>query len=255
MSPGLVLSALILLLAVAYLFRRRLLAAAGAFLVVAETGRRCDLIVLLNGNISTRSYRAAELYREHRAPVVLARLADTEEVRLGVIPNISDATRDLLIRLGVAPSDITVLSSSRWVGGSWDEAILVCAHMREHGYRRAAIVTDAFHTRRARWAFRRVMADESAEFFCVPTRYSLSVMDRWWRTEYGLVQVIVEYIKFVHYRRIGHAARGRPAPTEADLPPADEARRLIAGADPRDATRSVNGGRSDNVDETRYRRN
>lgn len=223
------LPALIALLAVVYWGRRRILGALGAFLVIEETGRSCDVMLLLNGNISTRAYRAVELYKNRRTPIVLARLADTEEVRLGVIPNISEATRELLIRLGVRRSDITLLASERWVAGTWDEAILLCAHMRARGYRSAAIVTDAFHTRRARWTFRNVMRDDSIVFSCVATRYSVNLMDRWWRTEYGLVQVFVEYIKFLHYRHIHRGARHRPPPSEEDLPAAAEARRLVAG--------------------------
>lgn len=223
--------ALLAVLVIAYAARRRILRAIGGFLVVQDERQPCDAIVVLNGNISTRAYRAAELYKANPAPVLIARLADTEEVRLGVIPNISDATRTLMARLGVAETDIEVLDSDRWVAGTWAEAILICTHIRDRGYRRVAIVTDAFHTRRARWTFRRVMREGSVEFLCMTTRYSLDLAGQWWRSEYGLVQVVAEYLKFLHYRRLDRAARRGPPPVVNDLPLADGTRACVTGRD------------------------
>lgn len=217
-----------------YSARHWLLRKTGRLLVVNDGLPACDAIVLLNGNMSTRTYRAVELYHRSGAPVLMARLADTEEVRIGVIPNITDATRELLMRRGVAAGDIQILTSDRWIAGTWAEAILLCGRIRDNGYRAVTIVTDAFHTRRARWAFRKVMRDEGVAFTCAVTPYSLGLVDQWWRSEYGIVQVIVEYIKFVHYRRLQRAGRKRP-PSESDLPPAEPARREIAGEYTRDS--------------------
>jgi uncharacterized SAM-binding protein YcdF (DUF218 family) len=224
---------LIALAAAAYAGRRVILRSVGRCLIDTAGERPCDAIVIMNGNISTRPYRAAELYKRHNAPVLLARLADTEEVRLGVIPNVSDATRELLLRLGVDRADIELLRSDRWVAGTWAEAILLCARIRSRGWRRVAIVTDAFHTRRARWAFRKVMRDDNVEFFCVATPWSLKLADRWWQSEYGLVQVITEYIKFLHYRRLQRAAKRGAPPAESDLADMGEARGLVSGKDDR----------------------
>lgn len=216
-------------IAILYSARYWMLRKIGRFLVVDDGSPACDAIVLLNGNISTRTYRAIELYNERRAPILIARLADTEEVRIGVIPNITDATRDLLLRRGVAGDDIEVLTSERWVAGTWSEAILLCDRIRESGYRAVTIVTDAFHTRRARWTFRKVIRDEGVAFTCAATPYSLNLVDQWWRSEYGVVQVIVEYIKFVHYQRLQRAARRRGPPSMLDLPQAGQARREVSG--------------------------
>ncbi|MDZ7839544.1 MAG: YdcF family protein [Gammaproteobacteria bacterium] len=216
--------------AVLYSARYRVLRKIGRFLVVDDGQPSGDAIVILNGNISTRTYRAVDLYNRRRAPVLIARLADTEEVRIGVIPNISDATRELLRRRGVADDDIAVLVSDRWIAGTWPEAILLCDHIRRNGYRSVTIVTDAFHTRRARWTFRRVMGDECVVFTCAATSYSLALVDQWWRSEYGFVQVVVEYIKFLHYRRLARSARG-DGPALEDLPPAAPVRQQVIGQD------------------------
>ena len=91
---------------VLYAFRRPALRTVAGFLVSKDTDNgNCDAMVLMNGNISTRPFRTAELYQQYRVPILLARLADTEEVRLGVIPNISEATRNLLMKCDVAPGE------------------------------------------------------------------------------------------------------------------------------------------------------
>lgn len=239
MTSVLIWLAAIAAVAVLYSARYRVLRKIGRFLVVDDGQPPCDAIVILNGNISTRTFRAVDLYKRHRAPVLIARLADTEEVRLGVIPNISDATRELLLRRGVPDDDITVLVSDRWIAGTWAEAILLCDRIRSKGYRRVAIVTDAFHTRRARWAFRRVMGDDGVVFACAATPYSLALADQWWRSEYGLVQVVVEYIKFLHYRRMARRQGSGRVPSLQDLPPAAPVRQQVIGESP-DA-RSQNG--------------
>ncbi len=206
--------------------RRPLLRAAVRPLVATdEIARPCDAIIVMNGNISTRPRLAARLHRMLAAPVLLARLADTEEVRLGVIPNVSEATRRLLIRLGVAPEQAVLVASDRWIAGTWAEASLLCDTIRERGWRRVVIVTDCYHTRRARWTFRRLMADSAVEFLCAATPYSLGTRSWWWRSEYGLVQVTVEYLKFLHYIRLARRHRG-PATAPA-LPSADTVRRSL----------------------------
>lgn len=232
MTSVLIWLAAVAAVAVLYSARYRVLRKIGRFLVVDDGQPPWDAIVILNGNISTRTFRAVDLYKRRRAPVLIARLADTEEVRLGVIPNISDATRELLRRRGVADEDIAVLASDRWVAGTWAEAILLCDRIRREGYKSVTIVTDAFHTRRARWAFRRVMGDDSVAFTCAATPYSLALVGQWWRSEYGLVQVVVEYIKFLHYRRMGRRPGGGEGPSLEDLPSAAPVRQQVIGESP-----------------------
>jgi uncharacterized SAM-binding protein YcdF (DUF218 family) len=224
----------LILLLVLYACRRQLLRGLAKLLVVNGAPSSRDAIVLMNGNISTRPYLAAKLYKDDPSPILIVRLADTEEVRLGVVPNVTDATRDLLVRLGVPDTAVTVLRSDRWVAGTWAEAILLCEHIRAADYRRLVIVTDAFHTRRARWTFRQVMRDDRVVFHCAATPFSLGLLDRWWRSEYGLVHVIVEAIKFAHYRRVHRRARRLQAPAESDLPPGAATRRLVSGHEPAD---------------------
>ena len=215
-------------LLIIYLLRQSLLRRVGSFLISEEPEvETYDAIIIMNGNISTRPFRAAELYKQRPAPIIIARLADTEEVRMGVIPNISEATRSLLEKLGIPSQDIHLLNSERWVSGTWGEAIMLCKCIRENGYKNITIVTDAFHTRRAAWTFRKIMQNNDVQFSCHITHYSKNLESQWWRSEFGLIQVINEYLKFIHYRRLAKTIRPNISPTESELPMADEVRAQI----------------------------
>ena len=222
-------SIILVALGLLYLFRRTLLRAVAGFLVVSpEAPQPCDAVVLMNGNISTRPYRAAELARENDCPVYLARLADTQEVRMGIIPNISEATQRLLIELGVPESQVRLVKSERWIGGTWDEALLLCPLLKADGHLRVSIVSDAFHTRRARWTFSKMASNPEMSFNTVSSRYSEGIRSAWWVSEYGLVQLVVEYLKLGHYA-IRFLKAGKNLPRESDLPMAREVRPIVSG--------------------------
>ncbi len=221
---------LALLAILLFAFRARLLRSAVRPLVRDDPlPERCDAIVLMNGNISTRPYLAARLHGTLGAPVLIARLADTEEVRLDIIPNVSEATRRLLIRRGVPPESAVLVDSDRWVAGTWAEALVLCPIIAARGWRRIVIVTDCYHSRRAHWTFRRVLGDSGVEVLCAATPWSLSTRACWWRSEYGLVQVAVEYLKFLHYFRLARRRRG--AIDESALPPARTIRQSLSDDD------------------------
>ena len=223
---------LILLAALTWLLRHPILRRIGGFLVSSEgNAEQSDVLILMNGNISTRSFLAADLYQDTRNPIVFARLADTQEVRMGVIPNISAATRELLIKTGVPEDHIHLLKSDRWVASTWEEAILVCNFMQINGYRRGLIITDAFHTRRARWIFRKLKPNDEYSFECVATPFSKKLSTYWWCSEYAMIQVFQEYVKFLHYQWRWYFANRHRRPVESDLPLADDIRPQVIGRD------------------------
>jgi uncharacterized SAM-binding protein YcdF (DUF218 family) len=224
-----------------FVIRRYLLRAIAKFLIATENDpSEFDAIVLLNGNISTRPFCASKLYKRCAAPILIARLADTEETRMGIIPNISQATVKLLHKLNVPAADVHLLESQHWVAGTWDEAILLLAYIRKMNYRNIIIVTDAFHSRRARWTFRRLSQDSGITFRCVATPFTLGIANQWWRSEFGLVQVFVEHLKFLHYRRLGFSLAKQGVPQETDLPLAKDVRRIILGEPVQDSTTDRN---------------
>lgn len=191
------------LLAVAgalWLARVRILAAAGRFLVDAEGAQQAGLILLLNGDLDTRPAAAAALWKQGLAPrIAIARSESSRAVQMGLVPNVTDLGIEMLLREGVPRTAIDEMPFPGGVTNTRDEARALHAWLRGHPARSIVVVTNAIHTRRARWIFSRELRDTGVRLFfhAVPDRrYSV---DRWWDNEHGFLGVYNEYLKLVYY--------------------------------------------------------
>ncbi len=194
-------SAVFLVLALGlWLARWRILAAAGHLLVDAEPAQRADLIFLLNGDLDTRPAAAAALWKQGLAPrIAIARAESSRAVQMGLVPNITDLALEMLQRDGVPREAIHEIPFPGGVTSTRDEAQAFRTWLRGHPASSVLVVTNAIHTRRARWIFRREFrgSDIRISFFAVPDRrYSV---DRWWDNEHGFLGVYNEYLKLAYY--------------------------------------------------------
>ncbi|MEJ5370094.1 MAG: YdcF family protein [Bryobacteraceae bacterium] len=189
------------LLAVLWLARWRILAAAGAFLVDAAPAHPADLILLLNGDLDTRPAAAASLWKQNLAPrIAIARSESSRAVQLGLVPNVTDLAVEMLLRDGVPREAISELPFPGGVTSTFDEARALKEWLRVHPAPRILVVTNAIHTRRARWIFSRELKDAGVQlaFYAVPDRrYRL---EQWWENEHGFLGVYNEYLKLLYYR-------------------------------------------------------
>lgn len=178
-----------------------ILAAAGAFLVDSDPAQRVDLILLLNGDLDTRPAAAARLWKQGLAPrIAIARSESSRAVQMGLVPNVTDLALEMLQREGVSREAIDEMPFPGGVTSTRDEAVALRAWLREHPVRSLLIVTNAIHTRRARWIFDRELRGTGIRilFFAVPDRrYRL---ERWWDNEHGFLGVYNEYLKLIYYR-------------------------------------------------------
>jgi len=191
--------AVVLLCAAVYAARRPLLTGAGHLLTVRDPLRRADAILMMSGDDDVRPEEVARLYKLGLARrVVLVREKDSPGVRLGVVPNTSDAAVAVMRRLGVPQSAILVLHFPAGANSTDDES----RAFREWAYNArpntVIAVTSAFHSRRSRWLLRRQLSrlDVTVLMDGVPDwEYNES---NWWLNKRGLVSYVTEYIKLVH---------------------------------------------------------
>lgn len=179
----------------------RILAAAATFLVDAGPAQQADLILLVNGDLDTRPAAAAALWKQGLAPrIAIARSESSRAVRMGLVPNITDLAIEMLVRDGVPRSAIDEMPFPGGITSTRDEAIALRAWLLEHPAPRILVVTNAIHTRRARWIFSRVVDGSGVQltFFGVPDRRYR--VERWWENEHGFLGVYNEYLKLVYYR-------------------------------------------------------
>jgi uncharacterized SAM-binding protein YcdF (DUF218 family) len=195
-----VLGLLVLVLAVGFVFRARLLESAARFLIVEDAPVRADAIFVLAGSVPDRTLEAVALYREGYAPrIVLSRAPESPVFRLleemGVaFPSASQLARSIAEQLGVPPTDIVEVGGT--APSTFTESGDLLRYAAEQRYHTILLVTSKTHTRRASLIFRHVAA---GCFLIVvrPSRYDSFDPGSWWRERIALRDVVFEYQKLV----------------------------------------------------------
>lgn len=192
---------LLLALAALWLLRVPLLTAAGRLLVVDDAPRPADLLFVLGGDVDTRPFHAAALYRRGLAPrVALPRSEPGAAAELGLVPDLTTTAVRVLRRQGVPAEAVVVLAT--FPGGTTSTAQdgleLRRWLERNPGVRRVTVVTSRWHTRRARFNLRRQLKGIKVELRMSGARDPHFDETDWWRSEHGTVTVFQEYVKFAH---------------------------------------------------------
>jgi uncharacterized SAM-binding protein YcdF (DUF218 family) len=160
-----------------------------------------DALVVLGGRIETRFPHALELYRQGYADKIL--LTDLRPYTLG-IPDfdcseraIARAQRDFF-EPG-APVIVVPSRSGRGCVSTFDEAWDLLAYSQSKGYARIIIVTDAFHTRRSRYAFDKVFQGSGIVVETMGAPNAVFNERNWWRSDSGLKSYLLEPLLLTVY--------------------------------------------------------
>ena len=98
------------------------------------------------------------------------------------------------------PEDsISVLTFESGVTSTRDEAAATRQYVEEHHIESIILVTSAFHTRRARWMFRKELRNSEVALQVVAAPHQGFDETNWWKTEDGLIAVNNEFIKLFYY--------------------------------------------------------
>ena len=192
-----VLACLVFLVGV-FIARRPLLTFALDWLDVGTRPEKTDCVMVLGGDVLTRPFVAASLVKLGLARKVLIphmmRPPDGEEM---IVPPEDELDREVLVRRGVPKGSIIVIGQS-------------CAHTEAEAQAlknwldatprvTVAVVTNGYHTRRARWIFRTVLGESAGQVSFVSAPCDTFPADRWWQSEAGLVVILGEYLKLLFY--------------------------------------------------------
>lgn len=175
----LVLMMLVLLAGVVYLARYPLMRAAGGWWQVEDRPERADAILVLGDDNfgGERAGKAAELFRDGMAPLVVAS-GRMLRPYAGIAELIE---RDLQAR-GVPAG--AILRFPQRAGNTREEAEALRDLVAGRGWRRVLLVTSNYHTRRARYIFRKVFPAQ-VTVLTISARDSDYDPDRWWETRQG----------------------------------------------------------------------
>ncbi|HEX9924050.1 MAG TPA: YdcF family protein [Anaerolineae bacterium] len=185
----------------AFIFRTQLLTGLASFLIVNDDIQQpADIIYMLNGEVNTRPFHTVNLFQAGLAPrIVIPRAEDGPAAEIDVFPNDTDASVEVLQTLEVPSDKITILLIKGGVTSTRDEAVVLRHYIEEHGIERVILVTSAFHTRRTRWIFDKVLADLDVTLEITAAPQWKFDETNWWREERGLIMFTNEYLKLVYY--------------------------------------------------------
>lgn len=177
--------------------------AARALIVNAQLSS-ADAIVVLSGSSTyvERTHKAAELYRQGRAPLVLLTNDDTRggwSSALQRNPYFVERATEELIKQGVASDRIRIVPGV--VSSTHDEALTLKEYTVAQGLRSLLVVTSAYHSRRALRTLRQTFAGTGTTIGLEPVPAGIQTPRPalWWLRVDGWRTVAGEYAKLVYY--------------------------------------------------------
>lgn len=189
------------------------LRALAAWLVRTDAPQPSDVIVVLGGGSRARARTGAALYARGLAPAVYL---STDVDRRELVGTGARSSYDLLRRAAVPAAAIVHDRRPRTTS---DEARRFAALARRVGWRSALVVTDPYHTRRARQAFvgagchRRFGVDLRV----IGSGHDWPPIAGWWRSRAACTAILGEYIGLLVQLVAERPSRGRDGGD--DVPP------------------------------------
>jgi uncharacterized SAM-binding protein YcdF (DUF218 family) len=187
------------LAAVTYWNRTFLLTEMAKAWVVNEPVAKADAIVVLGGGVDTRPFAAAKLYHAGVAPLILyMNVKLTPAEKIGIVLPEKEETRRILLSEGVPAGAILAIGTN--VASTYDESFAVRAWESRSGAKSMVIVTDVFHTRRARWVFEKQLRGTGVQVDMQGVATLAYGTTNWWKHEEGVIGFQNEVIKYIYYR-------------------------------------------------------
>lgn len=150
-----------------------------------------DLIVALGGSVACeRELHAADLFKKGRGAYL-----SVSGVPAGAYGHTADSLRRTVIYAGV-PSEHVVTIRDQF--NTRTEARKIVETMRQRGWKRAIVVTSAFHTRRALYTFEREARDMQFFAFPVPQQGREWNAERWWSRRRDALWTVREFLSWVN---------------------------------------------------------
>ena len=98
---------------------------------------------------------------------------------------------------GVPEEDIVLLKGQAI--STHDEAQALAEYLDASPEQRLLVVTNGYHTRRARWIINRLLGNRSVRITLVSIRPDDFQIERWWQDEKGFSVILGEYLKLGFY--------------------------------------------------------
>jgi len=182
---------LLIFCAVLYLVRRPILRFAAESWIIEDPLDKADAIIVLGGDnfYADRATRGAQLFREGKAAVMVA-----SGRRLRPNAGIAELMEHDLAERGV-PGD-KIVRFAQDADSTLEEAQALAKLAKERKWHSIIVVTSNFHTRRARYIFRRVFS-QGMEVRVASARDGDFDPEHWWEKRKSIKELTREFAGMV----------------------------------------------------------
>jgi len=184
-----------------YFFSSLILESYAKLFHIDNATKGADCILILSGNPETRPDKAAQLILENYAST----LYHTDQKKRNkkhqhLLGHPFDKAEMILATYNLS-ADI-IPSTKAGATSTFDEAYDLAAFLKKHPMNHIILVTDAYHTARAHYAFRKVLdlnGFEHIKLEMSAAHNDLFNESNWWHSERGMSAYIMEPIKYLFY--------------------------------------------------------
>lgn len=172
-------------------------------LIVSAPVASADAIVVLSGSSAylERTQKAAQLYRQGRAPLMLLTNDYTRGGWSNALqrnPYFVERATEELIKGGVPANNIRIVPGL--AASTHDEALLLKDYALTQSLRSVLVVTSAYHSRRALRSFRQLFNGTGMTVGLEPVGVGSAPSSAlWWLQFEGWRTVGAEYVKLIYY--------------------------------------------------------
>ncbi|MZH03673.1 MAG: YdcF family protein [Nitrospinae bacterium] len=157
-------------------------------------------IVVLSGGPFTRIPKALELYQAgYGERLLLTTLQPLNSKFAHLIPTNEEIAQEISKTLAIPATFESVPSLKGGATSTFDEAHDLLAYCTKEKIKHLIIVTDAFHTRRALYAFKKVFRGSNIKIEAAAALNDNHDEENWWRSDLGIAAYLLEPIKFAVY--------------------------------------------------------
>ncbi|MEN8136994.1 MAG: YdcF family protein [Bacteroidota bacterium] len=179
------------------------------FFSINNYSRGADAILILGGSADSRAKKSVELLNNDYAKKILitepaAPIREYQEIWVSEFDNLRRILKYEKIPYEVVPN---------FNGGArstFDEAKDLLKYLETTPLKKVIIVTDSFHTRRAKYAFDKVFIDSNCKTIIEIAGAKNDIYDEtnWWKSERGLNAYVSEFFKYIIYITTNNGIEG-----------------------------------------------
>jgi len=189
--------AICLMLILLFLHRDAVLPCYFRWLDVGQPPEKSDFVMILLGDEDTRPFVAAALVNRNLASDVLIAQTETAALPAETWPAGHQVAQGVLTARGVSKERIRLLPAPS--ANTFGEARALADFLNKNPNATVTVVTNHFHSRRARWAFRRAAGRDRHRLRFVSAPHDDFDASNWWRSRCGFTVCTTECLRLAFY--------------------------------------------------------